>query len=162
MATRTQIIDLRLQIADPPDVIRIYEVADTASLPEDPVPQTAYYVQATGLYYQTEKTTGAVSSDYVFIKLQLPDVTLASLIDSLGDGAKRRALIRIAGRLASQLPIVKNTAGAESTEFLRLLDLYKYYKSLAADAAEEAAEEDGTSTGRILRIRRPRIAGGNL
>jgi hypothetical protein len=162
MATRTDIIDLRIQIADPPDVIRIYEVAILSDLPEVPVPQTAYYVAATGLYYQTEKTSDVVPSDYSFIKLQLPDVTLASLIDSLGDGAKRRALIRIAGRLASQLPIVRNTAGAESTEFLRLLDLYKYYKSLAEDAAEEEAEDGGTSTSRILRIRRPRIAGGNL
>lgn len=162
MATRSEIIELRLQISDPPNVIRIYDLAATADLPSVPVPQTAYYVAANGIYYKTEKETGAVPSDYAFITLQLSDAALSTLIDDLGANAKKRALVRIASRLGGQLNIVKNTSGAESTEFIALLDLYKYYKALAADAAEETAEDEGTSTGRFVRIRRPRIAGGNL
>lgn len=162
MATRTQIIELRLQITDPANAIRIYDLATTGDLPATPVPQTVYYVQATGLYYRTEKTSGAVVGDYSFVDLHLSDATLSGLIDELGAYAKKRALVRIAAKLGSQLQIVKTTSGAESMEFVSLLEAYRYYKALAADAAEETAEDNSANTGRFLRVRRPTIAGGNL
>lgn len=163
MATFTQIINLRLEICDPISVINIIEVATKANLPADPVPQTAYKVISDGAYYKCEVETGAVISDYIRTELQLSDSRLGTMIDLYGAaGAVRVALLAIVKRIVTQFPLVRSQSGAESTQYQDLLDLYKFYKSLADDAKEQEAIDSGTNAGRWFGMKKPRIGGGNL
>lgn len=163
MATITQIHNLRLLISDPPDIIQITIVANMAALPLAPTPQTAYYVTDLGVYVQTELTTGATAADYSASELFLSDARLGSIIDLYGvNKAPNKAIVLIASKLASRLQIVRNTSGTDSTEYIKLLDLYKYYKSVADDFKEEEKDLDGNSTGRWGTSDQPEIAGGSL
>lgn len=163
MATTTQIRNLRIDVSDPPDIINIITIAAPDDLPTDPEPQTVYYVTSTGRYVQTEKIIGAIPGDYKTVGLYLSDSKIGTLIDANGyDKALYKAVKLIASKLGSKLLIVKNTNGAESVEFLKLLDLYKYYKSLVADFKEEDEEKNNNNTGKIGKSTYTQISGGNL
>lgn len=163
MATFTQIVNLRLEICDPIRAINIVEVASKANLPLTPLPQTTYKVTTDGAYYRTDVETNAVIADYERVELQLSDSRLGNMIDLYGEaGAVRVALLAIVKRIVTQFPIVRSQSGAESTQYQDLLDLYKFYKSLADDAKEQEAIDSGTNAGRWFRMKTPRIGGGNL
>lgn len=163
MASALQTKTLRLEITDPYGAIDIDYVATLADLPADPAPQTVYLVAADGAYYRTDKTTGALQTDYSRIELQLSDARVGKFIDLYGEalavGVAFRAVLK---RLGAQIPIVRQTAGAESVEFQSLMDLYRYYKALADDADTQANVDTGGNAGRWTRTRNPIIGGGNL
>ena len=155
--------ELRLSINDPQNINEIIEVATVGDLPAAPSPQTAYYVTATGLYYETEKTSGATSADYSPMDLFYSDVIYQKLIDTLGAAkAVCRAFHLIARKLYSQLGIVRSTVGTEVTEYQRLRDVYYYYKDLADDCKADQAADAGSNTGRYGQMTQPEIAGGLL
>jgi len=163
MATFAQIVNLRLEICDPYGVINLLEIATKPDLPVTPQSQTAYKVTTDGAYYKTDIESGAVESDYSRIELQLSDSRLGDMIDMHGAAkAVRVALLAIVKRLGTQFPIVRSQSGAESTEYQKLSDLYKFYKALADDAKEQEAEDSGTNAGRWYAMKTPTIGGGNL
>jgi len=160
MATQAQIFSVRLDISDPPDFIKITIVASTAALPAAPTPQTCYYVNNIGVYVSTDKTSGAVAADYKPVDLYLSDARIGSLIDLYGvSKTVYKALSLIAAKIGSQLRVVRNTAGADSTEYIKLLDLYNYYKAIISDFKDESDEK---TSGRWGRTTQPEIGGGNL
>lgn len=163
MATITQIHNLRIEINDPTDIIRINSVADPAALPVTPIPQTAYYIISSGVYVTTEKTSGASPSDYKVSELFLSDISLGNIIDTWGtDKAISKSIIKICAKIASKLVLVKTKTGAESTEYIKLLDLYNYYKSLIGLLEEDEREKNNNSTGAYDSFEAPEIAGGNI
>ena len=163
MSTALEIKTLRLEITDPYGIIDIQYVATTADLPADPLPQTAYLCAADGAYYKTSLTTGAAPSDYTRIPLRLSDTRVGTMIDTYGAArAVGKALRAIAKMIGAEIPIVRQTAGAESTEFQNILELYRYYKSLAADVEEDVAEDEGNNAGGYFRTRNPTIGGGDF
>lgn len=158
-----KIKDVRLKIDDPQDFINLETVATPSALPATPVKQTAYRVESTGGYYETIVESGAISTDYTYVEIQISDTQLLSIISTVGqEKAPCRALNRIAAKIGSQLGIVRTQDGAESTQYLALLDAYKYYKSLAADCAEIVKEDSGNNSGRYGLSSQPEIGGGNL
>lgn len=160
MATQAQIFSVRLDISDPPDFIKITSVATSGDLPAAPTPQTCYYVVDLGVYVSTSLTAGATSADYSTVDLYLSDARISSLIDLYGvDSAVYKSFSLIASKIGSQLRVVRNTSGADSTEYISLLELYKYYKSIIADFKNEAG---ASACGRWGRSSQPEIGGGNL
>jgi len=155
--------DIRLKIDDPQGFINLETVSTPSLLPANPIGQTAYRVESTGGYYETSKKSGAISSDYTYIDIQISDAQLLAIISDLGQNkAVCRAINRIAAKLGSQLGIVRTQDGAESTQYLALLDAYKYYKALAADCAEAINSDAGNNSGRAGLSSQPEIGGGNL
>ncbi len=163
MATTTLIRDLRIDVSDPPDILNIISVANAAALPEVPKSQTVYYITDSGTYVQTEKLSGASSTDYKNVELFLSDNKIGSLIDAHGyDKALYKAVKLISSKLGSKLLIVKNKNGAESVEYLKLLDIYKYYKGIVDDFKEDEKDNTDNNTGKIGRTTYTQVAGGNL
>lgn len=159
MASISQIHSLRIDISDPPDTISIISIATSANLPAAPKPQTVYYIIDEAQYMRTDKKTGAGESDYYFADLFLSDSKLNTLINTFGyDIAIYKAIKLIASKIWSKLLVVRNTDGATSTEYIRLNDLYKYYKSLIEDFKEETT----AGSGRYGSSDNPEIAGGNI
>lgn len=159
----SEVRELRLAINDPQNINELIEVATLLDLPAAPMPQTAYYVTATGIYYTTEKTSGAEATDYSPVELFYSDAVYQKLIDTLGAAkAVCRAFHLIARKLYSQLGLVRSTAGAEVTEYQRLRDVYLYYKDLAEDCKADQASDAGSNTGRYGQMTQPEIAGGLL
>lgn len=163
MVSITQIQALRIEISDPPGIIQIISVTTSVELPTSPTPQTAYYIIDTGIYVTTELETGASPDKYNVVELYLSDARIGVLINYYGvDKAIYKALLLISSKLASKLLIVKNSTGSESVEYIKLLDLYKYYKNIIADFKEEEKEKNLNTTGRYGTMKQPEIAGGNL
>jgi hypothetical protein len=163
MATIAQVKQLRLDINDPQGFVDIIEIEDLDDLPAAPAPQTVYHLEGTSKYYSTEKTSGAAASDYSVAELYLSDTTIESLIDELGIAkAECRAFGLIARKIGAQLQIKRNQTGAESTEYVSLAELYRYYKDLSDACKEENASDAGTNTGKYGASTAPEIAGGNL
>lgn len=158
-----EIRELRLAINDPQNINEIIEVATTGDLPAAPMPQTAYYVTATGIYYETEKTSGATAADYTPMELFYSDVIYQKLIDTLGsDNAVCRSFTLISRKLYGQLGFVRSTVGTEVTEYQRLREVYLYYKDLADDCKAQQKADSGGGTGRYGQTTQPEIAGGLL
>lgn len=154
----TDLKELRLRICDPDGVIALETVADAAALPSSPVAQTAYRKEDSGEYvrYDTELTS------WDRLDLELSDARLQALIDTCGSVARAtpRAIRLILTAVGRRLGIAKSDSGAESIQYQTLADTYAFYKGLAETFDEEAAKDEGASTGRYFRTRRPRIAGG--
>jgi hypothetical protein len=163
MATRAQIIEARLIVGDPSDCVAIVDVALLTDLPSAPLAQTAYYVAATSGYYATQVVTGAVLADYSLLPIVMSDTRLGVIIDSKGVNGGAIALWRaLIASLGKQMLMVKNSDGAESTEYQRILDLYSYYKKVLADFEEVVAEAAGTSTGSWVVTPNPCIGEGSV
>ena len=163
MASDSQIFNVRLRIDDPAGFINFESVADTASLPADPSPQTAYKVVSTGAYVSTELTTGATPSDYDPVDLRVSDVRIGAWIDSKGeDYATCQALSAIISKIGNELVFVRNKAGAEDVEYTSLRDTLSYYKDLKAACSEESKKNNKNSTGRWGGSKEYIPGGGNL
>lgn len=154
MASFADIKETRLTISDPSGFIDFLEVANFAALPVTPVAQTAYKAVDTATYY------GKESGAWEALKLRVSDSRISDWIDALGvDGAILKSIQAILSTLPGEMMIVKNTDGAESTEFTKLLDLQKFYQNWLKDLAPVNA---ASSTGRYFKTKAPCIAGGNL
>jgi len=163
MATFEQIAEVRLRIDDPADHQSLVEVASAAALPVIPAPYTAYKLLDTGAYVATDLESGAAPTDYKRLQLRVSDSRIGDWIDTYSiDQAECLSYGAIATRLGSELRIIKSTAGAESSEWTRLLDLYKYYKALSADCSERYRDSQSNNTGRYGTSDQPEIAGGQI
>ena len=154
MASFDDIKDTRLQIADPPGFIDFLEVANFAALPVTPVAQTGYKAVDTSTYYGHDGTA------YVAQTLMVSDARISAWIDSLGvSGAVRKSIEAIVAQLPAQLQIVKNSSGAESTEFTSLLDRQKFYRQWLSDLTPP---ETSSNTAKLYKTKAHEIAGGNI
>lgn len=159
MATRAQIVELRLTVNDPVNYINIVDVATIASLPASPEAFTAYHVAENGGYYSTILATGAVPGDYTLQNIIMSDARISAIIDTSGIAGAEIAFYRMAVRkLGAQLVLVKNTDGAESSEYQRIDSMVLYYKSLIGDVESVV----GANTGRWFVTNTPAIGGGNV
>lgn len=162
MASLSDIFDVRIAVNDP-DVITIIEIANSSLLPAAPTPQTAYYTTDSGYYYITDKTSGAVESDYEFAELNISDTRLGTIIDNVGaELAKCRVLSVIAGMLGNQLRLIRTTSGSENSEYNRILDMYNYYKALSNDCKDQYKSDNYNNSGKMYQMKQPEIGGGNL
>jgi hypothetical protein len=159
MAVFADIVELRLRIKDPLGVIAIVSVADEAArhAVTTLARQTAYLQADTGVYYVYDGDTAAWEAQ----DLLLSDTRIGTLIDLYGVlGAASRCVKDIMAELGQRLYIARTADGAGSTDYASIRDMYQFYKDLAASMIEEGAVDAGVSTGRYLRMRRPRIGGG--
>lgn len=162
MASFADISSVRLTIADPAGIIALAQVATAADLPAAPGQQTAYLVQSTGRYMVSEEQSAA-PGDYHDMELLISDAQISQLIATFGvDGAPCQAYGVLAARIGAKLRLVSTSSGAESTQYVALLDAYNYYKGLAKDCTESKNKVDLNTTGRYGRTRQPRIGGGNV
>jgi len=152
MATFEQIKALRLTVDDPAGFLNLLE---SVTYPATPAHRTAYLIA--GRYVYTTKTTGAVEADYTVAEYRLSDARITEWIDS-GADAVQSAYRAILTKLGNEMTVVRNQAGAESTQFTALKDLYDYYRGLIAD--ESAVS--GSSAGKWARSTAPEVAGGNV
>jgi len=149
---------VRLDINDPSGIIEFIQVDDYASLPVSPEPQTAYRLDDTGGYY--ESTDGTT---YSRLELQISDSRILAYVSALGINiAPCRILQVIARQLGAKLGIVRNTNGADSTEFTSVLTMYQYYKAMADDCKAMNNSDNNNTTGRMGQMKQPEIGGGNL
>ena len=163
MATRAEIIEIRLRIADPANVINIIDVDTLADLPTTPAPQTSYYVVATGNYMATIETSGAQESDYNILSLRVADSYITLLVTTYGlEKAICYCFQLILTQLGNELRIVRNQDGTESTQFADIKQMMDFYRQLRTDCIEHSKELNNNSTGKAMRSRRPPIAGGNI
>jgi hypothetical protein len=154
MATFDQLKEVRLTIADPPGFIDFLEVANFAALPVTPVAQTGYKAVDTATYY------GHNGTAYVALTLMVSDARISGWIDALGvPGAVRKSIEAIVAQLPAQLQIVKNDSGTESNEFIKLLDLQKFYQNWLKDLTPP---DTSVNTGKYFKTVPACIAGGNL
>lgn len=154
MATFDQIKEVRLTISDPAGFIDFIEVANQGALPSPHVDQTAYKAADTGTYWWYSGTA------YETLDLFVSDGSLSVWIDEFGvSGAVRKAVERIIATLPGRLMIVKNQNGAESTEFIKLLELQKFYRTWLEDLTPPTTV---VNTGRWGKSRCDPVAGGNV
>jgi hypothetical protein len=159
MATWDDLKELRLRIKDPLGAINLLSVAnEDARLDVDPpARQTAYQQADTSVYY----TYDTDLAEWDPCDLLMSDARLGVLIDLYGAAlAAPRAVNDIKAELGQRIAIARTQDGAGQTDYTSLKDMYQFYKDLAASMVEEVAVDAGTSTGRMFRMRSPRIGGG--
>jgi hypothetical protein len=156
MATFTQIKSIRLILNDPANFIDLVSVANTAALPGTPAPQTAYFVADISTYKMHNGTAYVSIND-----LQVSDGRISEWFDAYGErGAVMRGYAAIIQRLGQQLQMVKNSDGAESTEYTSIDKMLAYYRQVSADYDKIVASETNKDTGRWGKLAAPEIAGG--
>lgn len=157
MATFTQIRAVRLTVQDPSGVIDLVSVADPSALPATAAPQTAYKVVSTGGYVIWN---GAA---YVPVDLSVSDTSISDWYDDSGEfEATRKSYRAIMRGLSARLQITKNTDGAESTDYIKLLDLLAFYERTLKKYEEENAIATSTASGVMVETKCQVIAGGNV
>ena len=143
------ILDIRLRIDDPsgyPDMVSV------DSLPSEADEQTAYRLTTNGHYLDSEGNR---------IQLLLSDARIDALITQYGlDKAECRCYEELRHLFGSKLRITKLTAGADSTEFIKLKELYDYYKRLEEDCKDRIKADTGNNSGIFGLSKQPTIAGG--
>lgn len=157
MATFVQIKEVRLSINDPVGPSeRIVDFLEVATLPSvgSAVTQTGYKLTTNGTY------NIVVDGAFTVIPVQASDSRISGWIDAFGvDGAIRKSIQAIIQGLAAQLQLVRNSDGAESSEFIKLNDLHRFYRDMLADMTPQ---ESSVSSGMLMKTKTPCIAGGNL
>ncbi len=163
MATWAEIKAVRLAIHDPSLIIDLETFATESLLPIRPKLQTAYRLEDSGDYVVAEWQKPRLLKEYVQMELRLSDSRITAWIDEYGeDDARCYALRDITRTLWHETSLQKTTTGAESSEFAALLDVYKFYRGLAADCQKETRVDAANSTGKIYTTEQSEIAGGNL
>lgn len=156
MATFAQIKTVRLILNDPANFIDLLSVANTAALPASPAPQTAYFVADISIWKLHNGTAYVSITD-----LQVSDSRIGEWFDAYGESvAVVRGYAAIIQRLGQMLQMVKNSAGAESTEYTSLDKMLAYYRRVSADYSALVASEASKDTGRWGKLAAPEIAGG--
>lgn len=162
MATWADLKELRLRINDPSGVVALETVATAAALPATGALQTAYRKEDSGEYviYDADLSTSDTPV-WAHADLELADDRLDNFIDLYGiDRAAPRAIRLILAAIGKRMGLARAGHGAESMQYQTLSDTYAFYKALAESMDEEAAKDEGTSTGRYIFTRRPLVGGG--
>jgi len=156
MATFNQIKAVRLIINDPPEYIDIIQVDNLAALPVAPALQTAYNLADTGSYMYHDGTNYVTIGD-----LQISDTRIGGWIDSFSEsGSVVRCFQAIIAKLGARLQMVKNSDGAESTEYTSIDKLLAYYRQVSSDYLNIVASEVKKNTGRWGKAQAIEISGG--
>ena len=147
---------VRLKLMDPQGIINLDHAATYAALPIAPYSQYGYRDDATGIYYRRD----VALSTWEALSLRIADETLNDLIDEYGiKGAVKHAIPPIMAVVLNEMSIVQLSSGTETTQYQSIASIYQFYKGLQAMYAEEAEEEVGYSTGRMIHTRKPVIGG---
>ena len=163
MATQTQIFNFRIEIQDPIGVLEFIEKANKAALPAEPKKGAIYFAQDTEYYWQTDLDSGAVSTDYYQPDMRLSDDRIGDLIDTYGyNDALVKGLEAIILVILGELRLKRNTAGADSTEYMDLNQIYNAYKDRLEDLKDDTADIGGITTGTMVQTAAPEIAGGEV
>jgi hypothetical protein len=163
MAVFADIKEFRLQIQDPSGAIDLIEVATVADLPLTPLRDVVYKVLSSGAYVATDKLSGALPADYLPVKLLLSDSRIGAWIDAGSVlSAIPSGLKAIIAKLGSDLEVQSTGAGAESITYTSLMDRYNYYKRMYDQAVKDFQNAAGVSTGVMVTVKNPTIAGGNV
>jgi hypothetical protein len=144
--------NVRLAICDP---IGYSDIISVDTLPETGTLKVLYRKTSDGSYWTY------VPDIWQQIVPQLSDERITRFISLYGEQKALRyclqSLLVIIGR---QIDIVSHSAGAESTTFVALNDIYTFYKNMINDLQEDEAAEEGLDTGQYIRSCDPCIGGG--
>lgn len=156
MATREQIIAIRLMVKDPKGFTNIIDVATKADLPASPVNQTAYFVASESVYYCYD------SVEWLAIDLRVSDTFIGDKIDIYTDLNKSaskvvRSIIIDVGMSLGNIQTHGN--GSENLQYRTLKDLYDFYKEVEKSFLEDYNETSGASTGHYIRTVEPLVGG---
>lgn len=158
MATNAQIFAIRTLIRDPIDSYNsIVEVTNVSALPATPIAQTLYFVADIKEYQLYED--GAWARQDVVIS----NDRIGTLYDLYSDNNKVAAklvndLIVYYGQ-QSALAYKSTSNGSETFDKQTLSDIVAFYKSLKDTFKEDAADDDGSSTGFYASTKKPTIGG---
>jgi hypothetical protein len=156
MATFSEVKAVRLTINDPAEFIDIIQVANLAALPVSPAPQVAYNLLDTGAYMMHNGSAYVPITD-----LQVADSRIGEWVDGFQQqGAVIRSFAAIITKLGARLQMVKNSDGAESTEYTSIDKMLAFYRQISADYSAIASGEEKRSTGRWGKGQAIEIAGG--
>lgn len=164
MADRSDVINLRILINDPPGFVNIADVANEAALPVDsdePEQDTCYYLTGVKRYVAPKDEYPQTASDYETQRVRISDTMIGELIDGLGiDKARCEALRVIMTKLGADMQLKSTSMGGDVSSYTDLAQMYAYYKGLVAQCAEDTQDDVDNSTGRGARMTNPEIAGG--
>ncbi len=163
MATIDEILQLRIALKDPSDIISIEKIADESLLPTEGQPQTIYYDEMKKIY--REAVRGSNPLTYRIVKLKLGDAQITRAIDEVGaKKAECRLLELMARELGSRMLIIKSQVGSDMTQVQSIDSMYKYYRAMADGCRDMLDDDDaqipGGSAGGMRRMKTPEIAGG--
>jgi len=147
---------VRLGVADPVGFNDFACVADAGALPaENAPPQTAYSVRSLKVYKAYDETAG----EWQTVPTELSDERIQFFVDAYGaDKARWHCLKAILVSVGRKLGLAKLKSGADEMTFLKLQDLYAFYKNLLDDIME--AIDPPMAAGAWLRTGQPDIGGG--
>ncbi len=162
MATIDEIIQLRIALRDPSDIISIEKITDESLLPVTEKPQTLFYDEAKAVYWVPVR--GSDPATYEIAKLRLGDAQITRAIDEAGiKKAECRLLELMARELGSRMLIVKSQVGSDMTQVQSIDSMYRYYRAMA-DGCRDMLDDDeqipGGGAGGMRRMKQPEIAGG--
>lgn len=146
---------IRLSVVDPVGYNDFISVPTETDLPTTDIPpQTAFYIEDIKVY----KAYSAELAQWDIISTELSNDRIAQFIQLYGiEKARYRCLRAILISVGRKLGLERLKSGADELVFLKLNDLYAFYKSLLEDIDEEI---NGPATGMYLRMNDPTIAGG--
>ena len=148
--------ELRLRTSDPFGFIDIQTVANKAALPATPKAQTVYRSEADSEYFEYKNAA------WVHVDIEVSDEMTNGFIAMYGvTKSIEKVVSLILASLGKKLSIERSESGTESFTFTNLKSMYNYYKSLKADAKEEASDESGYSSGRFF-ASGPSMVGGMM
>jgi len=126
--------NVRLSICDPVGYNDFVQVADETELPiENIPPQTAYSIQSLKVY----KAYSVEMESWQIVNTELSDSRITFFIDAYGvDKARWHSLKGILTSLARQISLAKLKSGSDELTFIKLTDLYAFYKSLLDDVMD--------------------------
>jgi len=148
--------NVRLSICDPVGYNDFIQVANEAELPAENVPpQTAYSITELKLY----KAFSAETEEWQIARTELSDERIQFFITAYGvDKARWHCLKAILTSVARQISLARMKSGADELTFVKLSDLYAFYKNLLDDIMEVIAPPIGA--GMWLNAGQPVIGGG--
>jgi len=148
--------NVRLSICDPVGYNDFVQVTDAAGLPAESVPpQTAYSITTLKVY----KAYSLEASAWQIVNTELSDSRIEFFINAYGvDKARWHCLKGILTSLARQISLAKMKSGAEGFTYIKLTDLYAFYKNLLDDIMDVI--DPPIDAGMWLNTGSPVIGGG--
>lgn len=156
MATRGQIIAIRLMVKDPKGFTNIIDVDTKADLPASPVNQTSYFVTSESVYYSFD------GAEWLVLDLRVSDTFIGDKIDIYTDMNKaaskviRSIIIDVGMSLGN---IQSHGNGSENLQYRTLKDVYDFYKEVEQSFLEDYNESSGASTGCYISTMEPLVGG---
>ena len=148
--------NVRLGICDPVGYNDFVQVADEGGLPTENIPpQTAYSITSLKVY----KAYSAEMVGWQIVRTELSDERIRYFITAHGvDKARWHCLKAILTSVARQISLAKLESGSDRLTFVKLSDLYAFYKGLLDDIMEVI--EPPIDAGMWLGTGSPVIGGG--